>query len=75
MLFSTYIKLLLPLLIQTLSHTIYLLMIYICECLLLLINIRVSSLHTSCIDDKENLATANLLKLNDNKTELMLVTS
>ena len=39
---------------------------------------RISELHhsmQSCISDVEALATANMLKLNDNKTELMLVTS
>ena len=38
----------------------------------------ISELHhsmQSCISDVKALATANMLKLNDNKTELMLVTS
>ena len=39
---------------------------------------RISELHhsmQSCISDVKAWATANMLRLNDNKTELMLVTS
>ena len=60
----------LPLLTHTLSYTIHLLMTAPPD--------RISELlHSmqSCISDVKSLATANMLKLNDNKTELMLVTS
>ena len=54
----------LPLLTHTLSYIIHLLMTY---------NYRCHSMQ-SCMSDVKAWATANMLKLNDNKTELMLVT-
>ena len=61
-----------PLLTHTLSYIIYLLMTYNCRCLLP--QIEYMSYLTLCSDVKD-WATVNMLKLNDNKTELMLVTS
>ena len=70
------LSLCLPLLTHTLSYTVHLLMTYIYRCLFP--PDRISELlHSmqSCINDVKAWATANMLKLNDNKTELMLVTS
>ena len=77
LLFSPCIlSLCLPLLTHTLSYSIHLLMSCNYRCLLLSKKIS-ELLHTmkSCISDVTALATANMLKLNENKTELMLVTS
>ena len=70
------LSLCLPLSTHTLPYTIHLLMTYNYKCQLPLDKIS-ELLHTmqSCISDVKGLATANILKLNDNKTDLMLVTS
>ena len=71
--FSTCIlSLCLPLLTHTLSYIIHLQMTYNCRCLLS--KIEYLSYFTLCSHVKA-WATANILKFNDNKTELMLVTS
>ena len=71
------LSLCLPLLTHILSHIIHLLMTYNYRCLLPQIEYIYVLLHSmqSCISDVIAWATANMLKLNDNKTELMLVTS
>ena len=64
-----------PLSTHTLSYTIHLLMTYNYRCCS---PDRISELlHSmqSCISDVKVWATVSVLKLNDNKTELMLVTS
>ena len=69
------LSLCLPLLTHILSYIIHLLMTYNYRCLL---PYRISELlHSmqSCISDVKAWATVNMLKLNDSKTELMLVTS
>ena len=65
----------LPLLTHTLSYTIHLLTTYNYRCLLPLIEYLSYLTMQSCIGDVKAWATANMLKLNGNKTELMLVTS
>ena len=65
------LSLCLPLSTHTLSNTIHLLMTYNYRCLLPLIK-YLSNFTTSHV---KAWATANMLKLNDNKAELMLVTS
>ena len=66
----------LPLSTHILSYTIHLLMTYNYRCLLPPDEIC-EQLHSmqSCISDVRACATVNMFKLNDNKTELMLVTS
>ena len=68
------LSLCLPLLTHTLSYTIHLLMTYNYRCLLPLIEYLSYSMQSS-ISDIKAWATANMLKLNDKKTELMLITS
>ena len=72
--FSPFIlSICLPILTHTISYTIHMLMTYNCRCP----TDKISELlHTmlSCICDVKAWATANMLKLNDNKTELTLVT-
>ena len=70
------LSLCLPLLTHTLSYIIHLLMTYNYRCLLPRDRISelLHSMH-SCISDVKVWATANMPKLNDSKTELMLVTS
>ena len=66
----------LPLLTHTLSYIIHLLMTFKLQ--MSAPPDRVSELHhsmQSCIGDVKVWATANMLRLNDSKTELMLVTS
>ena len=73
MLFSCMLCICLPLLIHTLLYTINLMQLQVS-----VPPDEISELlHTmqSCICDAKAWATANMLKLNDNKTELMLVTS
>ena len=69
------LSLCLPLLTHTLSHTIHLLMAYNYRCLLPQIEYLSYITMQSCIRDVKALTTANMLKINDNMTELMLVTS
>ena len=63
-----------PLLIHTLSHTIYLLMTYNYRCQLFLIQYPSFLTMQSYICDVIDWATANMPEHNDNKTEVMLVT-
>ena len=60
--------------IHTLSQTIHFLMIYNKRCLIQS-NIQVASLYAVTYNSHKAWETANMLKLNDKKTELMLVTS
>ena len=69
------LSLCLPLLTHTLSYIIHLLMTYNYRCLLPQIEYLSYFTMQSCISDVIAWATANMLKLNDSKTELMLVTS
>ena len=69
------LSLCLPLLTHILSYTIHLLTTYNYKCLLPLIEYQIYFTMQSFISDAKALATANMLKVNDNKTELMLVTS
>ena len=69
------LSLCLPLSTHTLSYTIYLLMTFNYICMLpFRISELLSSMQSYIVDVKAR-ATANMLKLNDNKTKLMLVTS
>ena len=65
----------LPLLTHTLSYIIHLLMTNNYRCLLPQIDYLSYFTMQSCISDVKPWATANMPKLNDNKTELMLVAS
>ena len=67
------LRLCLPLLTRTLSYIIHLLMTNNYRCLLPQIEYLSYFTIQSCISDVKAWATANMLKLNDNKTELMLV--
>ena len=69
------LSLFLPLFTDTLSYTIHLLMTYNYRCLLPMTKYLSYYTMQSCIRDVKARATANMLKLNDNKTELMLATS
>ena len=69
------LSLCLQLLTHTPSYIIHLLMTYNYRCLLPLIEYLSYFTMQSCMSDVKALATANMLKLNDNKTELMLDTS
>ena len=64
-----------PLLTNTVSYTIHLLMTYNYRCMLPPDKIS-KLLHSmqSCLSDVKAWTTANILKLNDNETDLMLVT-
>ena len=69
-----------PLLSHTLSYTIHLVITYNYRCLLPMIEYlsyftRYSHILLYCISDDKAWAPANMLKLNANKTEVMLVTS
>ena len=72
------LSLCLPLSTNTLSYTLQLMMTYNYRCLLPQTKyLSYSAQHTmqSCISDVKAWVTVNMPKLNDNKTELMLVTS
>ena len=71
---SCILSLCLPLLTHTPSYIIHLLMTYNYRCLLPQISELLHSMQ-SCISDVKAWATANMFKLSDNKTELMLFSS
>ena len=70
------LSLCLPLLTHTLSYIIHLPMTYNYRCLLPQIEyLSYFTLCSHCVGDVKAWATVNMLRLNDSKTELMLVTS